>query len=75
MDSIMGDIPKFDQLAPMQLAVPLMTRESFAAAIGLPASVFIAQADRGYWPIMKIGKRVFVNVELVRKRALDAEFK
>ena len=57
------------------LSVPLMTRESFAAAIGLPASVVIAQVERGYWPTMKIGKRVFVNVELIRKRALEAEFK
>lgn len=71
----MSTLANYDQLASMQATVPLMTRESFAAAIGLPASVFIAQADRGYWPTMKIGKRVFVNVELVRKRALEAEFK
>ncbi|WP_426342807.1 hypothetical protein ACN9MZ_14600 [Pseudoduganella sp. S-14] len=71
----MGDIPKFEQLASMQLSIPLMTRESFAQAIGLPPSVIIAQSERGYWPTVKIGKRVFVNVELVRKRALDAEYK
>lgn len=71
----MGDIPSFDQLAKNEISVPLMTRECFAAAIGLPASVFIAQTDRGYWPTVKIGKRVFINVELVRKRALEAEFK
>lgn len=71
----MGDIPRFEQLANMQLSVPLMTKESFADAIGLPTTVFIAKVDRGYWPTVKIGKRVFVNVELVRKRALEAEFK
>jgi len=71
----MGDIPKFDQLAPPGLSMPLMTRELFAAAIGLPPSVIIAQSERGYWPTVKVGKRVFVNVELVRKRALDAEYK
>lgn len=71
----MGDFPKFEQLAKNAISVPLMTRECFAAAIGLPASVFIAQTSRGYWPTLKIGKRVFVNIELIRKRALEAEFK
>lgn len=45
---------------------PLMTREAFANAIGLPVGVLIAQADRGYWPQMKVGRRVFINVEAVR---------
>lgn len=46
--------------------VSLMTREKWAAAIGLPATVVIAQAEKGYWPLVHIGKRVFVNVEAVR---------
>lgn len=54
--------------------VPLMTREAFALAIGLPLTVLVAQAERGYWPEMRVGKRVFINVELVRKRALEKEF-
>lgn len=45
---------------------PLMTREAFANAIGLPVGVLVAQADRGYWPQMKVGRRVFINVEAVR---------
>jgi hypothetical protein len=56
------------------LSVPLMTREAFAAAVGLPVTVLIAQAERGYWPEVRVGKRVFINVELVRKRALEREF-
>ena len=56
------------------LSVPLMTREAFASAIGLPVTVLIAQAERGYWPEIRVGKRVFINVELVRKRALEKEF-
>jgi hypothetical protein len=60
--------------SPTVATVPLMTRESFAAAIGLPLTVFIAQCDKGYWPLVKIGKRSLVNVELIRKRALDKEF-
>jgi hypothetical protein len=56
------------------LSVPIMTREAFAAAIGLPVTVLIAQCDRGYWPTLKIGKYSFINVELVRKDALAREF-
>lgn len=51
--------------------VPLMTRESFAAAIGLPPGVLIAQAERGYWPQVTVGKRVFINVEAVRLQAIE----
>lgn len=53
------------------LSVPLMTREAFAAAIGLPVGVVLAQAERGYWPQITIGKRVFINVEAVRLKAAE----
>lgn len=51
--------------------VPLMTREAFALAIGLPLGVLVAQAERGYWPQLTIGKRVFINVEAVRLKAAE----
>jgi len=57
------------------LFVPLMTRETFASLIGLPSSVVIAQCDKGYWPIVRVGKRVLINVALVNQRALEKEFK
>lgn len=50
---------------------PLMTREAFASAVGLPVGVLIAQAERGYWPQITIGKRVFINVEAVRLKAAE----
>ncbi|MBB5507143.1 MULTISPECIES: hypothetical protein [Paraburkholderia] len=62
-------------VSPVSISTPLLTREAFANAVGLPAGVIIAQCDKGYWPTMKVGKRVFVNVELIRKRALEQEFK
>ena len=46
--------------------VPLMTAEAFSKLIGLELTVLEAQINRGYWPILKIGKRRFVNVEAVR---------
>lgn len=58
------------------LSMPLMTPAAFSAAIGLEVTVFKAQFERGYWgaPI-RIGKRVFVNVEALRikcaERALE----
>lgn len=48
------------------MAMPVMTMEAFSTAIGLPFSVFHAQCKRGYWPTIKVGKRVLVNVEGVR---------
>lgn len=48
------------------LPVPVMTREAFAQAIGLPVGVLTAQAERGYWPQITVGRRVFINVEAVR---------
>lgn len=52
-------------------AVPLMTREAWANAIGLPVGVVVAQAERGYWPQITIGKRVFINVEAIRLKAAE----
>ena len=51
--------------------LPLMTREAFARHIGLPVGVLLAQADRGYWPQITIGKRIFINVEAVRIHAAE----
>jgi hypothetical protein len=60
------------QAIPMtMLASPLMTREAFAAVVGLPIGVLIAQCDRGYWPQVTKGKRVFINVEAVRLEAIQ----
>lgn len=55
---------------------PLMTRQAFAQVVGLPVGVLVAQAERGYWPQITIGKRVFINVEAVRLLAAEraAEF-
>jgi hypothetical protein len=50
-----------------------MTVERFADLVGLPIGVCQAQVDRHLWPIVRIGKRRLINVELVRKQALDAE--
>lgn len=58
------------------MAVPLMTPIAFSQAMGIEYSVFRAQCNRGYWPTIKVGKRVFINVEAIRIKAAEraAEF-
>jgi hypothetical protein len=50
-------------------SVPVMTRAAFALAVGLPLGVLVAQCEKGYWPVLHVGKRVFVNLEAVRVAA------
>ena len=52
-------------------AAPVMTRQAFAHAIGLPYTVLVAQCECGYWPQVTKGKRVFINVEAVRLEAIQ----
>lgn len=58
------------------MSMPLMTPTAFSKAVGIEHSVFQAQCNRGYWPTIKIGKRIFINVEVVRIKAAEraAEF-
>jgi hypothetical protein len=53
-------------------ASPLVSRERWAEMLGLPPGVVIAQCERGMWgaPI-RIGKRVFVNVEAIRLQCAE----
>ncbi|WP_143243673.1 hypothetical protein [Alcaligenes faecalis] len=53
------------------MVVPLMTPLAFSTALGIEHSVFQAQCNRGYWPTIKVGKRVFINVEAVRIKAAE----
>ena len=75
MEMILPHFQEPSQARPLQtdlaLPIPLMTREAFALAIGLPLGVLTAQAERGYWPQITIGRRVFINVEAVRIRAAE----
>jgi hypothetical protein len=46
-----------------------MTIEAWSVVTGLPPGVLAAQADRGLWPVVHVGKRVLINVEAVRAAA------
>jgi len=53
---------------------PLVTRERFAELVGLPVGVIVGFVNKGYLPVMSVGKYSLVNVELLRKRCLEKEF-
>jgi hypothetical protein len=53
------------------IGFPILTAEKFAEAVGLPIGVVEAQMDRRLLPIAKIGKRRFVNIEILRQSCLE----
>ena len=55
-------------------AVPVMSREAFASAIGIPVGVVTGWADRGYIPCISFGKYSLINLELLRKQCASREF-
>jgi hypothetical protein len=54
--------------------VSILTAEKFAETVGLPVGVVEAQLDRRALPVLKIGKRRFVNMEALRQRALSEDY-
>ena len=56
-----------------QLSAPLISRERFAEALGLPVGVIVGWCNKGLVPCVSIGKYSLVNIELLRKRCLERE--
>lgn len=54
--------------------VPVLTREKFAEATGLPLGVVSGMVNKGILPTVKLGKWAPINVELLRQRCLAKEF-
>lgn len=61
-------------VAAVQSGSPLLTRERFAEQVGLPVGVVIGFINKGYIPVVSVGRWSLVNVELLRKSCLDREF-
>lgn len=76
MNGVVNDSVAVHESVGIAVLMPLMTPQSFARAMGIQLSVFQAQCNRGYWPTIKVGKRVFINVEAIRIKAAEraAEF-
>lgn len=53
----------------MSSTTPLATKEKFAESIGIPVSVLQGQIQKGYWPLVQVGRRTFINVQAVADHA------
>ncbi len=59
---------------PDSMLVPvLLAPDAFAVFIGLPRGVVAEQVRNRYWPTVKVGKRLLVNVEAVRAAARSVD--
>jgi hypothetical protein len=56
------------------IPIPMITVERFAELSGLPLGVCEAQADRQILPMIKLGKRRMVNLEVLRSQCAAKEF-
>jgi predicted DNA-binding transcriptional regulator AlpA len=53
---------------------PVLTREAFAQQVGLTAPTVYSMCDRGYLPTVHFGRRVFINVEVLRRQCAEKAF-
>lgn len=53
---------------------PLVTKKLFSQLSGLSEETIRGMIERGYLPTTKIGKHRLVNVALLTKEALEADF-
>jgi hypothetical protein len=60
----------FENLQP-GLSIPILSREAFAQQVGLTAPTVYSMCDRGYLPTVHFGRRVFINVEVLRRQCAD----
>ena len=55
-------------------SVPVMSRRKFADLVGVTEDTVTGWINRGYLPVVEIGKYRLVNLALLNKHALDQEF-
>ncbi len=54
--------------------VPVMSRTFFAQHVGVTEDVVTGWINRGYIPVVEVGKYRLVNLALLTKMALEKEF-
>ena len=57
----------------LQVSIPVMTRERFAALVGVEEGVVRGWIDKGYLPTLKVGKHRLVNLSRLHLDALETE--
>ena len=56
-------------------SVPVMNREKFADQVGVSVDVVSGWINKGYIPVLEIGKYRLVNLALLNKIALEKDFR
>lgn len=54
--------------------VPVMSRTLFAQLVGVTEDVVNGWINRGYIPVVEVGRYRLVNISLLTKMALEKEF-
>jgi predicted DNA-binding transcriptional regulator AlpA len=72
----MSDTNSPDLKLPSNTAIqtPILSRESFAQQVGLTAPTVYSMCDRGYLPTVHFGRRVFINLEVLRRQCSEKAF-
>lgn len=55
-------------------SVPVMHRDLFAEHVGVSVDVVTGWINKGYIPVLEVGKYRLVNLALLNKLALEREF-
>lgn len=58
-------------LGGQNLVLPLLSVARFAELVGLSEACVASAVDRGYWPVIRVGKRRFVNMVAVYAMCAD----
>jgi len=80
----MGALDNFSQIQTSQavsaagqaltVALPVISREAFASASGITTATVYSMCDRGYLPTVHFGRRVFINLEVLRSQCAAKAF-
>ncbi|MCA6061682.1 helix-turn-helix domain-containing protein [Thalassolituus sp. ST750PaO-4] len=70
----MEEVNTIVNTTPLASTGPIVTKRLFAQLTGLTEKTICGMVDRGHLPTVKIGKHRMVNVALITKEALEAEF-
>lgn len=66
----MDSLVSLSQLPP----VPVMARSLFAQHVGVSEDTVTGWINRGYIPVVEVGKYRLINLALMNKMALELEF-
>jgi predicted site-specific integrase-resolvase len=55
-------------------AVPVMARSLFAQHVGVSEDTVAGWINKGYIPVIEVGKYRLINLALMNKMALEVEF-